>query len=58
MQRVDGMKVIVLNRGGLTEKLGMLVRTDNPCSDVWLSGQESAEAVVPEGVFLRGRAER
>ena len=58
MQRVDGMKVIVLNRGDLTEMLGTSVRTDNPCSDVWLNGQESAEAVVPEGTILKGRAER
>jgi len=46
MQRVDGMKVIVLNRGGLADKLGMFIRTNNPCSDVWLNGQESAEAAV------------
>ncbi|MFC2115983.1 hypothetical protein ACFLTU_05880 [Bacteroidota bacterium] len=53
------MKVIVLNRGGLIDKLGMyLFRTNNSCSDVWLNGQESAEAIVPEGMFLRGRAER
>jgi hypothetical protein len=58
MQQVYGMKVIVLNRGDLTEKLGMFIRTDNPCSDVWLNGQESAEAIVPEGIFLKGRAER
>ena len=59
MQQVYGMKVIVLNRGGLTDKLGMyLFRTNNPCSDVWLNGQESAEAEVPEGIFLKGRAER
>ena len=49
------MKVIVLNRGGLTGKLEMLIRTDNPCSDVWLSGQESAEAIVPEGLFPFGK---
>ena len=54
MQQVDGMKVIVLNRGGgLTDKLGMLIRTDNPYSDVWLNGQESAEAVLPGGIILR-----
>ena len=58
MQQVDGMKVIVLNRGGLTGKFGMLFRTNNPCSDVRLNGQESAEAIVPEGIFLKGRAER
>jgi hypothetical protein len=59
MQQVYGMKVIVLNRGGLTDKLGMfLFGTDNPCSDVWLNGQESAEAIVPDGVCLKGRAER
>jgi len=49
MQQVYGMKVIVLTRGDLTDKSGMLIRTDNPCRDVWLSGQESAEAIVPEG---------
>ena len=52
------MKVIVLTRGGLTDKLGMFIRTDNPFSDAWLNGQESAEAVVLEGVFLKERAER
>jgi len=49
MQQVYGIKVIILTRGGLT---------DNPCSNVWLNGQESAEAIVPEGSFLKGRAER
>jgi len=59
MQQVYGMKVIVLTRGGLTDKKGMiLIRTDNPCSDVWLSSQESAEAIVLEGIYLKGRAER
>ena len=58
MQQVYGMKVIVLNRGGLTDTLGMFIRIDNPCSDAWLNGQESAEAEVPEGIFLKGRAER
>jgi len=47
MQQVYGMKVIVLTRGDLTDKSAN--RTDNPCSDVWLSVQESAEAIVPEG---------
>jgi hypothetical protein len=40
------MKVIVLTRGDLTNKLGMFLRTDNPYSDVRLNGQESAEAIV------------
>jgi hypothetical protein len=53
MQQVYGMKVIDLNRGDLTGKSGMLIRTDNPCSDVWLNGQESAEAIVPEGRLAR-----
>ena len=56
MQQVYGMKVIVLNRGDLTGKLGMFFfRTDNPCSDVWLNGQESAEAIVPEGCYPEGK---
>ena len=55
MQQVYGMKVIVHTRGDLTDKLGMLIRTDNPCSDVWLSGQESAEAIVPEGKYPEGK---
>jgi hypothetical protein len=55
MQQVYGMKVIVLNLGGLTGRLEMLIRTDNPYSDVWLSGQESAEAIVPEGLPPNGK---
>jgi hypothetical protein len=47
MQQVYGMKVIVLTRGGLADKSEY--RTDNPYSDVWLNGQESAEAIVLEG---------
>ena len=46
MQQVYGVKVIVLTRGDLTNKLGLLNRTDNPCRDAWLKGQESAEAIV------------
>jgi hypothetical protein len=55
MQQVYGMKVIALNRGGLIVMLEMLLRTDNPCSDVWLNGQESAEAIVPEGLSPYGK---
>lgn len=40
------MKVIVLTRGGLTNKLGKDYKPDNPHSDVRLNGQESAEAIV------------
>lgn len=50
------MKVIVLTRGDLTNMLGILIRTDNPCRDVWLKGQESAEAIV--SYKNRRRAER
>jgi hypothetical protein len=46
MQQVYGMKVIVLTRGDLTNKLGMLIRTNKLYSDVRLNGQESAEAIV------------
>ncbi len=46
---IDGMKVIVLTRGDLTGKLVILIRTDNPYSDLWLNGRESAEEVVLEG---------
>jgi hypothetical protein len=56
MQQVDGMKVIVLTRGDLTKTLGMYFRTGNLYSDVWLNGQESAEAIVSSG--SRRRAER
>ncbi len=56
MQQVYGMKVIVLTRGDLTNMLGILIRTDNPCRDVWLKGQESAEAIV--SYKNRRRAER
>jgi hypothetical protein len=53
MQQVYGMKVIVLTRGDLINTLGMFFRTDNPFSDVWLNGQESAEAIVPVTVMNR-----
>jgi len=53
MQQIDGMKVIVLTRGDLIDKSAN--KTDNPCSDVWLSGQESAEAIVPEGLSPYGK---
>jgi hypothetical protein len=56
MQQVYGMKVIVLTRGDLTNKLGMLIRTNNLYSDVRLNGQESAEAIV--SCESRRRAER
>jgi hypothetical protein len=34
MQQVNGMKVIVLTRGDLTNRLGMKYRTGNLYSDV------------------------
>jgi hypothetical protein len=34
MQQAHEMKVIVLTRGDLTNKLGMLIRTNNLNSDV------------------------
>ena len=40
------MKIIVLTRGDLTNKLGIDYKSDNPHSDVRLNGQESAEAIV------------
>ena len=46
MQQVYGMKVIVLTRGDLTNKLGIDYKPNNPYSDVRLNGQESAEAIV------------
>ena len=49
------MKVIVLNRGDLIDRSVLI---DNPYSDVWLNGQESAEAIVPEVIKPMGRAER
>ena len=59
MQQVYGMKVIVLTRGDLTNKLGIFYKPDNPHSDVRLNGQESAEAIVPDTVMNKpGRAER
>ncbi len=59
MQQVNGMKVIVLTRGDLTNTLEMFFRTNNPYSDVWFNGQESAEAIVPDAVMNEpGRAER
>jgi hypothetical protein len=45
MQQVYGMKVIVLTRGDLTNKLG-IDKPNNPYSDVRLNGQESAEVIV------------
>lgn len=41
------MKVIVLTRGDLPNRLGKKFRTGNLYSDVQLNGQESAEAIVP-----------
>ena len=42
------MKVIVLTRGDLAGMLRLLFFViSNPCSDVCLNGQESAEAIVP-----------
>lgn len=46
MQQAHEMKVIVLTRGALPNKLGTLIRTNNQYSDVLLNGQESAEAIV------------
>ena len=46
MQQAHEMKVIVLTRGDLTNKLGIDYKPDNPHSDVRLNGQESAEAIV------------
>jgi hypothetical protein len=46
MQQVYGMKVIVLTRGDLTNKLGIDYKPDNLHSDVRLNGQESADAIV------------
>lgn len=40
------MKIIVLTRGDLTNKLGIDYKPDNPYSDVRLNGQESADAIV------------
>ncbi len=45
------MKVIVLTRGDLADKSEDI--SDNLYSDVWLNGQESAEAIVPEGYTCR-----
>jgi hypothetical protein len=56
MQQVYGTKVIVLTRGDLTNKLGMIIRSNNLYSDVQLNGQESAEAIV--SCESRRRAER
>jgi hypothetical protein len=46
MQQIYGMKVIVLTRGDLPNKLGIYYKPDNPHSDVRLNGQESAEAIL------------
>jgi len=52
------MKVIVLNWGGLGDmyrpEIGFISRY-NPCSDVRLNAEESAEAIVPR--VIGGRAE-
>jgi hypothetical protein len=42
MWQVYEAKVIVLTRGGLTRG-----GNANPCSDVWLNREKSAEAIVP-----------
>lgn len=34
---------------------GCRIRTDNPCSDAGLSGQESAEAIVPKQYECEGK---
>ncbi|WP_019908038.1 hypothetical protein [Thermoanaerobacter indiensis] len=41
------MKVIVLTRGGLKDKSwGVKSGSGNPCSDVWLNLEKSAEVIV------------
>jgi hypothetical protein len=43
MWQVHEVKVIVLTRGDLTRGGNV-----NPCSDVWLNREKSAEAIVPD----------
>ena len=56
MQRVHGMKVIVLIWGGLidTGKVAICNKS-NPYSDVWLNNEKSAEVIV---LFYTGRTEQ
>lgn len=37
--------------------MGMSIRTANTYINVWLNGQESAEDIVPKGIYLKGRVE-
>jgi len=52
MRRRHERKVVVLIRGDLTVKMPTrrihISYSINPYSDVWLNGQKSAEAIVPE----------
>ncbi len=48
MQQIYGVKVSVLTRGGLTDMLWICKgKNSNPCSDVCLNSQKSAEVIVP-----------
>jgi hypothetical protein len=48
MWQVDGRKACVLTRGDLKVCETDVFRDHNPCSDVRLNYQKSAEAIVPQ----------
>jgi len=55
MKQIGGGKDCALTRGGLTDMPGI---PGNPSGDGRLNRQESAEAIVPTGYRLSGRAEQ
>ena len=58
MRQVDGMKERELTRGDLACTSWMFFfRDDNPCREVRLNSQKSAEAIVPAGSKQSERAE-
>lgn len=52
MKQVYGMKGRELTRGGLTGTLDKgEFPNSNPCSDVWLNCQKSADAIVDRWIY-------
>jgi hypothetical protein len=48
MWQVDGRKACVLTRGDLKFCETDVFQYHNPCSDVWMDFQKSAEVIVPQ----------
>ena len=53
------MKVITLAWGGLSHSCGyFFIRSNNPCSDIRLRSEKSADVIVPQFFFYEGSTER